>query len=209
MKKLLCFIVTFWVVAGVASSAWSQDDCKFSPAFQQVRSTLDGLSPLDATKALQALSIKSQSPELCEAAALDDALGEREKLLVALVGKNGNENAAQMVFRCNIFNAKTASCQSPNEDGTAHPNLTGTLTSVNVKSTDTFDIKSRLPDAKLYAVYLTTLSRALDGKPAKRLSAPNGINAKSLTPATVLIAIYKTQGARSSAWAYQKAVWYF
>ncbi len=218
MKKLCSFIATFLLVAGfagfagfagLATAAWSQDQCNFSPAFQQVRGALGGASPLDAAKALQALAIKPQSPDLCEAAAVDDALGEYEKRLVTLVSKSGSENPAHAVFRCNIFNSKSALCQSPNEDGTAHPNLTGRLAPLKIKSTDTFNIKSELPDARLYAVYITTLSRALDGKPAKRLTPRTGIKASALTPATVLIAIYKTQGATRSAWAYRKAVWYF
>ncbi len=209
MKKLCGFIATSLAFACMMSSAWSQDGCAYSAAFQQVRSTLGSMSTLDATKALQAFAVKPQSPDLCEAAALDDALGEREKLLVTLVDKSGSENSAHVVFRCNIFTARTALCQSPNEDGTAHPNLTGTLAPLKVKGNDTFDIKSQLPDAKLYAVYVTTLSNALNGKPAKRLTNHGGIKASTLTPATVLIAIYKTQGAKNKTWAYRKAVWYF
>jgi hypothetical protein len=83
MKKLCSFIATFLLVAGLAgvagftTAAWSQDQCNFSPAFQQVRSALGGASPLDAAKALQALASKPQSPDLCEAAAVDDALGAK------------------------------------------------------------------------------------------------------------------------------------
>lgn len=156
MKKLFAVIASFLLVAGVASSARAQDGCAYSAAFQQVRSTLDGLSPLDAIKALQALADTQQSPDVCEASALDDALGERERLLVLLVNKNGSEHPAHAVFRCHSFNAKTALCQSANEDGTAHPNLSGTLAPLTAESVGTFDIKSQLPDAKLYAVYLTT-----------------------------------------------------
>ena len=208
MKKLFAIIASFLLVAGVASGARAQDGCAYSAAFQQVRSTLDGLSPLDATKALQALAATQQSPDVCEASALDDALGERERLLVLLVNKNGSEHPAHAVFRCNSFNAKTALCQSPNEDGTAHPNLSGTLAPLKLDGVGTFDIASKLPAAKLYAVYVTTLSKAVDGKPAKRLTPHSGIKAATLAPATVLIAIYKTQGGKSSAWAYRKAVWY-
>lgn len=213
MKKLRGFIaillVGAGVGAGVVTNVWSQDGCAYSAAFQQVRSSLGGLSPLEATKALQAFAIKPQNPELCEATALDDALGEREKLLVTLIDKSGGENHAHGVSRCNLFNARTALCQSPNEDGTAHPNLTATLAPLKLASTGSFDVRSQLPNAKLYALYITTLSHALNGKPAKRLPTRGSIKASVLAPTTVLIAIYKTQGTQKSAWAYRKAVWYF
>ena len=215
MKKLRGFIAILLAGAGagagagVVTNVWSQDGCAYSAAFQQVRSTLGGLSTIDATRALQAFAVKPQSPDLCEAAALDDALGEREKLLVTLIDKSGGENHAHGVSRCNLFNARTALCQSPNEDGTAHPNLTGTLTPLKIASIGSFDVKSQLPDAKLYALYITTLSNALDGKPTKRLTTSGRIKASALGPATVLIAIYKTQGTKNHAWAYRKAVSYF
>lgn len=200
MKKLLGFIATFMAVAGVAVGAWAQDGYAYSAAFQQVRSTLGGLSPLKATKALRAFADTPQSPDLCETAALDNALGEREKLLVVLVGKNGKKTLRTWSFAAIVERKKTARCQSPNEDGTAHPNLSGTLTPLKAESAGTFAIKSQLPDAKLYAVYLTTLRKALVGKPAKRLAPHISVNAKALTPATVLIAADKTQGTKRRTW---------
>jgi hypothetical protein len=74
MKKLLCFIAAFVAFVCVTSSAWAQDNCTYSLAFQQIRSTLDNLSALAATKALQAFAAKPQSAQLCEATALDDML---------------------------------------------------------------------------------------------------------------------------------------
>lgn len=209
MKNSRCRLIIFLAVTAVATSAWAQDRCNFSPAFEQVRSALGGMSPLAATKALHAFAIKPQSPDLCEANALDEALGEREKQLALLASKRGGTINAYAVSRCNVFNAKTAQCQSPNEDGTAHPNLSGGFAPLKVDPADTFDLTSQLPHAKLHAVYLTTLSNALDGKPAKRLATRSSIKAAALAPATVLIAIYKTPGGNVSAWAYRKAVWYF
>lgn len=196
MTNMFCSFAIALVTASCSISAWSPDSCNFSPAFKQLRGTLSGVSPLAATKALHAFAARPQRPEFCEAAALDDALGEREKLLLALTGTRSGEWPARTVFRRNSFNAKTALRQSPSEDGTAHPNATVMLTPVTVTNTDTFAIKSQLPDGKLYALYLTTLSRASDGKPAKRLPTKSGSKGKLLAPGTVLIAIYEAQGAK-------------
>ncbi len=201
-------LLSVLALASTAGNALAQDNCAFSPAFQQVRGSLGSLSTIAATKALQSFAEKPQSPELCEATALDEALGEREKQLVTLVDEAGNGSPAHAVFRCNVFIAKTAQCQSPNEDGTAHPNLAGALVPLKIEKTRIFEVKSELPDAKLHAIYLTTLAKALDGKQATRLTARSRIKGSALAPTTVLIAIYKTQGA-NKAWAYRKAVWYF
>jgi hypothetical protein len=208
MKKLLCFLTASFAFVCVNPSAWAQDNCSYSLAFQQIRGTLGGLSALAATKALQAFAAKPQSAELCEATALDDALGEKEKQLVTLVNQYGSASPAQAVFRCNVLNAKTAQCQSPYEDGTTHPNLAEPFVPLKMDSKGKFDIRSQLPEAQLYAVYLTTLNKALNGKPAKQLATHRSIQGAALAPNTVLIAIYKTRGANKT-WAYHKAVWYF
>jgi hypothetical protein len=201
--RLVGTVVTFICLAANVSA---QDNCPYSLEFKSLRGTLTAFSTLEAVNRLQVFAEKNKSPEHCEAVAIDQALGERERLLIKLSSKGSKESPAHVVFRCDVFNSKTAQCQSPMEDGTAHPNLNEkVIVPLPIQKSGAFEIVSQLPDAKLYAVYLTTLSHALDGKPAKPLSVRSGVKWSTVSPSTVLIAIYKT----NAPWAYRKAVWYF
>jgi hypothetical protein len=204
-------LVTAIAIACFATGAWAQDNCPYSQAYQHLRSTLDGLSTKDAAKALQAFAARNLSPLSCEATSLDEALDEREKLLVTLTSIGGSERPAQAIFRCYVFNAKTAQCQSPMEDGTAHANLKETSVLPQIEKNAFFEIKSQLSSAKPHAVYLATLAQTLDGKPLKRLPARGAIKGSALVPNTVLIAIYKSDRSTGSSLypPYRKAVWYF
>jgi hypothetical protein len=176
MKTVVRFVATLITCVIMTACASAQHGCTYSPEFTDLRSTLAMLSTLEAAKKLQAFAAKNKNPSNCEAMAIDQALGEQERLLVKLATKGGNESPAHVVFRCNVFNPKTAQCQSPLEDGTAHPNLDGkTMAPLSIEKSGAFEIVSQLPDARLHAVYITPLGHALDGKPAKPLDIQRGV----------------------------------
>jgi hypothetical protein len=209
MKILLHFTraVVFIAMGTATLGANAQDNCPYSQEFQNLRAKLSGQSLTDATSALRAFAVKNQSPETCEAMAIDQELEKREKLLIKLISTGGSKSnmPAHAVFRCDVFNSKTAQCQSPSEDGTANPNSKEKFSPLLLEKTGSFEIKSQLPNAKLHGIYITTIGKAVDGKPAKKLPIRKSIQWSSLPPSTVLIAIYKTK----DAWAYRKVVWYF
>lgn len=191
------------VLACSAAHVFAQDTCPYLPAFKVLRNKLDSMSPLQAAKALQSYAANNNNPENCEYMELDRNLAARESMLVKMVS-GGRDTPAQVVFRCNDFNPKTAQCQSPLEDGTVHAMPVG-KPSVQPQSGAAYRIASQLPAATLHAIYRTSQSDALDGRPAARLGMHSQGKWSAMPPSTVLIAIYKTKGP----WAYRKVVWYF
>lgn len=192
------------LVACAATAATAQDTCPYLPEFKVLRPKLDAMPLADAVAALQSYVAEHDSPNACEYFEIDRLLSDRETKLVKLVF-GGKELPAQLVFRCDRFNPKTAQCQSPMEDGTAQYADVGVVPTTVLNGRTAFEVVSNLPGAHLQALYRTSISNALDGRPAKRLgNVPLG-KWRASHEISVLIAIYRTTGP----WAYRKAVWYF
>ncbi len=207
MKKLAYFsqAIFFVVSCALALYARAQDDCPYSLEFQTIKAKLDTLSPIEAAQVLRGFASKNQSTQTCEAIAINQSLEKQEKQLITLLHPDKTSTPAHAVFRCNVFNSKTTQCQSPMEDTTVHANQANVIAPLLKTQTGAFHIESHLAGTTLHSVYVTTINKALDGKPAKRLRGKNNIKGSSLVPSTVLIVIYQT----SDSWAYRKAVWYF
>lgn len=162
------------------------------------------MSESNAVAALQKYVATHDNPEGCELTEIDRLLGEKERSLINLELKEA-KIPAQIVFRCNRFDPRTAQCQSPMEDGTAHGIATGISPKPFPSAGSAFRVTSKLPAAKLVGLYRIALSDALDSKTASRLGSSNTGKWQPTRTTSALIAIYKTKGP----WAYRKAVWYF
>jgi hypothetical protein len=189
-------------VAAVAAPL-DTDTCPYLPDFKQLRGTLTDLPPAAAATALEHYAATHDNPEGCELSKIDDLLSEQELRLFTLHGDH--ESVAQLVYRCDSIDSKTARCTGPTEDLTAHP-FGGGVTPLQTPVSRQIQLTSRKPQARLTAVYLVRLSGALDGRRAEKLRTEGSTIA---LPASVknsaLIAIFKTGGL----WRYRKVVWYF
>jgi hypothetical protein len=203
MKTLLSILLAAALAIG-AVGASAQEDRPYLPEFKALRSTLDGMSPLKAVQALQDYVVHHENPEGCELDEIDRLLAEREPKLVSL-SISGKKIPAQVVYRCNEFDPKTAQCRSPWEDGTAHPMSTGIALMPTPEAGTPYRVAGRLPSAKPVGLYCASLADALDGKAATPVGNTGRGTWRVPAQAAALIAIYRTRGP----WDYRKAVWYF
>lgn len=191
------------ILAFCTSNAFAQVACPHPPAFSALQKQLPSLTTQQAATALQNYVTHHTSPEVCELIEVENLLRSKEIELITL-----HSGATQLqpdnVYRCNVFTPKTAQCQSPLEDGTAHPLQTNLQFKPRLTPTMPLHLKTALANAKLLGIYHTTLAAALDGKAAKRLPTSETVNWQA-RPNSIIIAIYRTPGP----WQYRKAVWYF
>lgn len=182
----------------------AQDECAYLPAFQKLLTQLPILSPSQAAVALAGYVSSHENPENCEYSEIDRLLAGQEVKLFGFVAGNTRQDA-QVVYRCNQFDPRTARCESPMMDETAHPFSAG-IPSLAMPDTRRIKLITELPGATLAAIYRVSLANALDGKVATLLSSGKSeISFPSSTKGMALIAIYKTSGP----WRYRKVVWYF
>lgn len=187
-----------------SASALAQEKCHYQPAFATLQQQLPTMPAPEASKALQKYFVEHENAQACELTQIERLLDGKEIELIKL--SSGNTTLKpHSFFHCNQFNPKTAQCQSPMEDGTAHPMQANLAFKPLPTPAATMRLTSDLPGAKLIGIYQTTLAAALDGKPAKPLPLGDTIKWKAGRSGGVLIAIYKTTGP----WAYRKSVWYF
>lgn len=191
-------------LACLTPAAMAQTQCSYQATFLSLQQQLPSLPTAQGILALQRFYAENENAQFCELARIEELLDSKEAALVSL-RQGSAELKPQHLMRCNLFNGKTAQCQSPYEDLTAHPRQNNLNFKPWPVPTQALRLKVDLPQAKLLAVYHTTLAAALDGKPAKRLSTSPQFNWQGKSKNEVLIAIYKTPGP----WAYRKLVWYF
>ena len=202
MNSSSCILAA--LVLCFASDARAQGKCPYLPEFSALQTQIKNITAPNAVIALEKYLAAHENGQACELVEIDRLLSIKEIALIKLTAAN-SEIHPHSVYRCNEFNPKTAQCQSPMEDGTAHPMSAGiTFTPVAAPRT-AMRIVSSLPTAQLIGLYQTTLTSALDGKAAKRLPHSATVYWKTRHQESILIAIYKTTGP----WAYRKAVWYF
>lgn len=140
----------------------------------------------------------------CEYSEIDRLLAIEEAKLFQFIAE-GTKQTAQVVYRCNQFDPRTARCESPLEDNTAHPFSSG-ISPLTIPDGKQIKFISALPRANLAAVYRVSLADALDGKSATLLSSgTETIAFPSSAKNIALIAIYTTQ----DTWRYRKAIWYY
>ncbi|WP_338846087.1 hypothetical protein V8J88_20340 [Massilia sp. W12] len=206
MRKFLsiCLALASLGLSCAPPLAQAQAQCAYQPAFKTLQQQLPSLSSAQSIQALQQFYAANENAQPCEVARIEQLLDDQETALIRLhMGSVARK--PQRLLRCNQFTAKTAQCQSPYEDNTAHPLQNNLRFTPWPAPPHVLRLQVDLPQAKLIGVYQTTLAAALDGKPAKRLGAATQIKLREAEKNLVLIAIYKTPGP----WAYRKLVWYF
>jgi hypothetical protein len=201
MRNLIAISLIICSVS-LSASAVEEDTCPYLPEFKKLRAKLGTLQPAEVVHALEQYWKRGDQRETCEMFEIDALLDEQEKSFFFLqVGTT--QLPAQVIMRCNEYESKTTTCQSPVEDKTLHNDPP--LPSLAVPATK-FSVVSNFPSAQLVGIYRRFYNDVLDGNPATRLKPKQGLvslpkDAKHF----VLIAVYKTSGP----WSYRKVVWYF
>ncbi len=139
-----------------AGSALAQDKCTYLPAFAALQAQNQRIAAPSAAIALEKYVADHENAQGCELAEIDRLLSIKEIALIKLTTAN-TEIHPHSVYRCNEFNPKTAQCQSPMGDTTAHPVSAG-ITFIPAPAPGTaIRIVSSLPAAQLVGRYQTTL----------------------------------------------------
>ncbi len=187
-----------------ANSAQATQTCRYLPTFGALQQQLPQLNAQQAVTALQKYLLEHDNAQSCELAEIERQLDAKEIEMIKL-SADGIALRPHHIYRCNEFNPRTAQCQSPFEDGTAHPLQVNLQFKPLARPTTALQLSDTLVEAKLIGLYRTSLAAALDGKAAKPLPKNIAIKWKASSTDSILIAIYKTSGP----WGYRKAVWYF
>lgn len=202
MFRLL--IVAALFSAYSANAQPTQDGCTYLPEFQALSAQLSQQPAGKAAAALTRYIADHENLENCEYTEIDRMLAAQEAQLFRVLADK-TDLKAQIVYRCNQFDPRTANCDSPMQDNTAHPFSAG-ISPLAVPDTRKIKVVSELPGATLQAIYQISLADAIDGKSATLLSSKKSelllISGKN---GFALMAIYKTTGP----WRYRKIVWYF
>jgi hypothetical protein len=187
-----------------ANAQPTQDGCTYLPEFQALSAQLSQQPAGKAAVALARYITDHDNLENCEYTEIDRMLSEKEAQLFRVI-TDKTDLKAQIVYRCNQFDSRTANCESPMLDNTAHPFSAG-ISPLAIPGTRKIKFVSELPGATLQAIYRISLADAIDGKSAILLSSKKSelllISGKK---DFALMAIYKTTGP----WRYRKVVWYF
>ena len=155
----LCVVATAFAPYP-ATAQQTQGACAYLPAFQALSAQLPSLSPSQAAAALSRYVASHDNPENCEYSEIDRLLTEQETKLFRFFADETRQDA-QMVYRCNQFDPRTARCDSPMADNTAHPFNAG-ISPLAIPDSKRITFVSALPGATLAAIYKVTLADALD-----------------------------------------------
>lgn len=205
-KRMWILLAALLCVAAMPVAA--ADNCPFLPDYEQLRQQLPNMAAAEVVAALERYSRSHENPEACEAIEIDRQLGVFERQLFTL-GTSAQalpRIAAHAVYRCNRVDLRTARCDGPVEDGTAHPMSLGEPSARLQHVPLNASFRAELRGSKLYRVYLVSLADALDGRAARRMVTRQGqVRIPDDARNVAIIAIYRTSG---SPWRFRKAVWW-
>ncbi len=196
------FFVLAAAVVAWTTQASDGSACSFRPDYLRLRQQIAASKSAAAVQALYHYNADPahDDPAGCTAMDLEHLVGEKERKLVSL-SDGHRSRPAGLVAHCFRYEARTTSCGDLVQDGTGQPNAVH-IQPASAGTPFKGRVESRLPGAKLVAVYRTTLSAVRDGKPAVRLGSGPSI---AVPGGSVLIAIFTAPGP---PWHYRKFVWY-
>lgn len=203
VHRMWVLVAALLCIASVPAAA--ADNCPYLPDYVQLRQQLHGMPPVEAVAALERYSSSHENPEACEAIEIDRQSGALERQLFTL--DDGRQRvAAHAVYRCNRVDLRTARCDGPVEDGTAHPMSLGEPSARLQHAPSNADFRTELRGSALHRVYMVSLADALDGRAARRLIVRHGkVRISEDARNVAIVAIYRTNGP---LWRFRKAVWW-